>query len=315
MTGRPRPGGAERLTVRLGGYAPPDSSHSAGLRRIAELLRQLAGDELTIEIEYNVLDRGGQAHDLLDEVETGARTLCYFSTSYLSGRVPELGIVDLPYLFESAERAHRALDGEFGRELSERTRASTGLIPLGYWDNGVRHLSNRVRPVISPADCAGLRVRLQPTWAHEEYFRALGAVPVCIDLAEGIEKLRRGELDAQENPLANFMSYGIDRLHPHLTLTAHAYGARGLYASARQLADWPPDHRRALAEAAAVAAGEQRVTAQRIDLDLKTRLVEQGSLVVEPTAEQRSAFETAAQPVLERARRRLGSGLFDLLGR
>lgn len=315
MAGRPGPGGAGRLTVRLGGYAPPDSSHSSGLRRIAELLRQRAGDDLTIEIEYNVLDRGGQAHDLLDEVEAGARTLCYFSTSYLTGRVPELGIVDLPYLFESAEVAHRALDGDLGRELSERTRASTGLIPLGYWDNGVRHLSNRIRPVLHPGDCAGLRVRLQPSWAYEEYFRALGAVPVCIDLAEGIEQLRRGELDAQENPLANFMSYGIDRLHPHLTLTGHAYGARGLYASARQLAGWPEDHRRALAEAAAVAAREQRVTAQRIDLELKTRLIERGGLVVEPTAEQRSAFERAAQPVLERAHRRLGSGLFDLLRR
>jgi TRAP-type C4-dicarboxylate transport system substrate-binding protein len=69
--------------------------------------------------------------------------------------------------------------------MSERTRRSTGLVPLAYWDNGIRHVSNGVRPILSPEDCAGLRIRLQPSWAHESYFRALRAVPVCTDFRGG----------------------------------------------------------------------------------------------------------------------------------
>jgi TRAP-type C4-dicarboxylate transport system substrate-binding protein len=303
------------LAVRLGGYSPPDSIHGRGLARIAEEFVELVGTDVDVEIEYNVLDAGRQARELLDEVEAGALTLCYFSTSYLADRVPEVGIIDLPYLFESPDHAHRVLDGELGRELSERTSRSTGLVPLAYWDNGVRHISNRVRPVLTPEDCAGLRIRLQPSWAHDSYFRALGAVPVCTDLREGIEMLRRGAVDAQENPLANFVTYGVHELHRHLTLTAHAFGARGLYASAVQLAGWPEDHRRALARAASTAALEQRVLARRSDQDLQAWLAEAGCMVVELTADQRSAFEAAAQPVLELARQRLDARLLDLVGR
>ena len=302
-----------RLAVRLGGYSPPDSSHGRGLARIAELFRQLVDTDVDVEIDYNVLDAGRQAHDLLDEVEAGGFTLCYFSTSYLTERVPEVGIIDLPYLFRSPGHAHRVLDGEFGREVSERTSRSTGLVPLAYWDNGIRHLSNSVRPVLTPEDCIGLRVRLQPSWAHESYFRALGAVPWCTDLRQGIEMLRAGAVDAQENPLANFVTYGIHRLHRHLTLTAHAFGARGLYASSLQLAGWPAAHREALARAAAQAAEEQRTAARRSDLDLEAWLGDR-CMVVALTADQRSAFEEAAQPVLERARKRLGGRLLDLVG-
>jgi TRAP-type C4-dicarboxylate transport system substrate-binding protein len=268
--------------------------------------------DVDVEIEYNVLDGGRQARELLDDVEAGRVTLCYFSTSYLAERVPEVGIVDLPYLFESLDRAHRVLDGEFGREISERTSRSTGLVPLGYWDNGIRHLSNSLRPIVAPADCAGLRIRLQPSWAHESYFRALGAVPVSADLRQGIEMLRSGAVDAQENPLANFVTYGIHQLHRHLTLTAHAFGARGLYASAVQLAGWPEDHRRALTQAAALAVREQRTDALRSEHGLQVWLGGTGCAMVELTADQRAAFEAAAQPVLERARRRLGGRLLDL---
>ena len=71
------------------------------------------------------------------------------------------------YVFGSLEHAHRCLDGDLGAALSERTRSATGLVPLGYWDNGFRHLSNRSREIRTPEDCRGLRVRLQPNWAHE----------------------------------------------------------------------------------------------------------------------------------------------------
>jgi TRAP-type C4-dicarboxylate transport system substrate-binding protein len=96
--------------------------------------------------------------------------------------------------------------------------------------------------------------------------------------------LRRSEVEAQENPLANFVAYGIHELHRHLTLTGHAFGARGVYASAVQLAGCPEDHRRALAQAASVAAREQRAVARRFDLDLRAWLGRR-CMLVELTAD------------------------------
>jgi TRAP-type C4-dicarboxylate transport system substrate-binding protein len=304
---------SEPLQVRLGGYSPEGSTHSQALDRISSALREELGSGVEVEIDYNCLDRGRQVQELLDDVESGELTACYFSTSYLVERVPELGIIDLPFVFGSLEHAHRCLDGELGRVLSERTGALTGLTPIGYWDNGMRHLSNRVRPVHSVADCAGLRIRLQPNWAHEHFFERLGAVPVLTDLRDGIEMIERGEVDAQENPLANFVAYGVERVHPYLTLTSHAYGARGVYASALALSDWPDGARRALDHAVSIAIRGQRHAAEAKERELRASLQDAGTRIDELGPEELRAFEAVAAPVLAEARSLLGEQLFELL--
>ena len=145
-------------SIRLGGYAPADTTHSRALDRIAAALQSAVGDSVAVTVEHNILERGRSARALLEAVEAGAMTGCYFSTSYLADRVPELGVLDLPYVFRDIGHAHRCVDGALGTLLSERTCARTGLVPLGYWDSGFRHLSNTHREIRSPADCRGLRV-------------------------------------------------------------------------------------------------------------------------------------------------------------
>lgn len=305
----------EPVRITLAGYAPETSSHGRALGRMAASLRETLGDRAVIEIEYNRLDADGQVTDLLDEVESGTLTACYLSTSYLADRVPELALVDLPYTFGSVEHAHACLDGDLGEVLSARTRELTGLLPFGYWDNGVRHLSNSVRPVLSPADCVGLRIRLQPNWAHVRYFEELGAIPVATELRDGIRAIVSGEVDAQENPLANYVAYGVQNVHPYLTLTAHAYGARGVYVSAAQLESWTPDQVEALELAVAEAVRRQRAEAAAGELALRASLEAEGIQIVEPGAEELHAFEEAAAPVSAEARLRLSPELFHLVAR
>lgn len=301
------------LEVTLGGYAPAESTHGRALDRIAAELRSSLGDLVDTSIDYNILDRGRPIQDLLAEVESGTTTLCFFSSSYLADRVAQLGIVDLPYAFGSLDAAHAALDGALGAALSELTRKATALEPLGYWDNGFRHISTRSQQVRTPEDCRGLRIRLQPNWAHAAYFRALGAEPVSNDLREGIAMLKSGELDAQENPLANFVAYGVHEVHPHVTLTGHSYGARGVYASATQLAGWPDDAREALRHAASAAIAQQRSAAVRREAELRQWLTGLGVQIVELRDDELAAFRAVAQPVLADARRRFGDELWSLL--
>jgi TRAP-type transport system periplasmic protein len=300
--------------VRLGGYGPAESTHSRALDRIAAHLRATLWDHgVEVSIDYNILDSGRPVQDLLRDVEAGVTTLCYFSSSYLADRVPEIGVIDLPYLFASVEHAHGCLDGALGTVLSERTRVATGLLPLGYWDNGFRHLSNRRRVIRTPEDCRGLRIRLQPNWAHEQYFRLLGAEPVPTDLRDGIARLRSGELDAQENPFANFVTYGVHEVHPHVTLTAHVYGARGVYASAAQLRRWTGDEICALSDAVSAAIAQQRGEAARKEEELQATLREAGTEIVELGEDELDAFRDAAKPVLDAARAEFGRELFDLI--
>lgn len=298
--------------VRLAGYAPVGSTHSDALDRLAQELTARI-DGLEVEIEHNVLDAGRTTGSLIEAVESGATTVCYLSTSYLVDRVPALGVLDLPYVFADLEEAHRALDGALGAALEEATRRATGLEPLGHWDNGFRHLSTRDRAVRVPADCAGLRVGLQPSPVHAALFRALGAEPVMVDLRERMVMLADGTLDAQENPLANTISYGVDRLHRHLTMTGHVYGARGVYASQRVIADWTPEARQALAVAARIAIAQQRADAEATERALRTRMEEDGVEIVDLDPAALAAFRAATAGVRDAELARLPEGIAALL--
>jgi TRAP-type C4-dicarboxylate transport system substrate-binding protein len=301
------------LQVRLGGYAPKGSTHANGLDRIATELTRELGDRVEVAIDYNILDTGRQIGGLLEDVEAGDTTLCFFSSSYLADRVPELGIVDLPYVFDSLAHAHRLLDGTFGDALTEATERVTGYVVMGYWDNGFRHLSNRLRDVRTPADLAGMSVRLQPNWAHEDLIRELGGDPVRTDLRDGARMLMSGELDAQENPFANFIAYGMATVHPYVSMTGHVYGARGLYASRRQLETWPEEAVAALRRACRVAIEQQRAEAEQKELELRRELEEQGLRILDLTDDEMALFRAAAVPVLAKARERFSPKLWALL--
>ena len=299
-------------TIRVGGYAPRDSSHSAAVAHLVEHLETSLGDSVETDVMWNVLDEGRPAPDLLDMVGSGELTLCYFSSSYLGNRVPELNVLEVPFLFDTLDEAHSALDGELGRHLSEATAAVTPFTVLGYWDNGFRHFTNRLRPVRRPEDCAGMRVRLQPNHIHEKMVEAWGAIPFAVELSEGIAMIKSGEVDAQENPLANTVAYGVDEVHDHYTMTGHLYGARGLYAHRPTVEEWPNDIVEAVNAAVGSAIAFQREAAAAKELDLRRRLEANGAQFVDLTPDEKESFRLATEDVIAAAGAEVGIDLVRL---
>ncbi len=302
----------EPIRIRFGGYSPPETSHSRAAALLREEVARRAGGGVRVEVFWNVLDFGYRAEDLLSMVECGLLTMCYFSTSYLAGRVPELEILDLPFLFRDTAHAHAALDGALGGLLTRSTESRTGYRVLGYWDNGFRHLSNRLRPVRRPGDVRGMRVRLQPNEVHVRTFDLLGAVPVPVDLKPGIAMIASGEVDAQENPLANTVTYGVNRHHRHVTMSGHFYGARGLYVHKASFDAWPEEVRAAVRESAREAVRYQRGAGEETEEQCRRDMEREGVAFVDLTQEERAAFARAVSPILDEARSRLGEKLFSL---
>ena len=301
-----------KTLIRIGGYAPRDSSHGEAVAHLVEQLDRTIGDLLEIEVVWNILDLGRPASDLLELVGAGELTLCYFSSSYLGDRVPELNVLEVPFLFDTLGAAHRALDGGLGRRLTRATEAVTPFAVLGYWDNGFRHFTNRLRPVHGPDDCAGMRVRLQPNRLHEAMIQAWGAIPVAVELSEGVRLIKSGEVDAQENPLANTVAYGVDRVHQHVTMTGHLYGARGLYAHRPTVQAWPSEIAAAVAAAVRSAISFQRQAAAAREAELRRALEAAGTQFVDLEPAERDLFRRATARVTDDARSLLGSDLMDL---
>ena len=301
--------------IRIGGYSPPDTSHSRAMVLFKEKMGQRLGDDVRIDIFWNVMDFGYGAPDLLAMVECGMLGMCYFSTSYLADRVPELEIVDLPFTFEDSAHAYGALDGALGAHLSERIEAQTGYKSLGFWDNGFRHLSNSLRDVRTPDDCRGLRVRLQPNETHVKTFELLGAEAVPVELKEGIAMIESGQVNAQENPLSNTVTYGVTNHQRRITMSGHFYGARALLAHRESFDAWPAEVRDAALACIREAIDYQREAAQAGEIAIRRSLEEEGVSFVDLSDAERAAFGEATEPIRAEARERLGSALFDLAER
>jgi TRAP-type C4-dicarboxylate transport system substrate-binding protein len=302
-----------RAQIRMGGYGPPTTTHSRALKRIGERLEAVLGNAVEIRYVWNIMEFGYKSEDILWLVESGVLTLAYQSTSYLTGRVPELGFVDLPFLFDDLYQARAAFDGALGRYLDERIEAQVGFRMLGYFENGYRHLSNRLRPVRQPRDLAGMRIRMLPSIIHARAFELLGATPVRCDLTEAIEGIRSGALDAQENPLANTVTYGVHKFHPFHSLTGHFYLSRAVFANRATFDAWPESLRQALREAIADAIPYQRALAVAEEEKAAQAIVAEGCEILTPTADERAAFIDAVRPLHAEARDLFGPEMPKLL--
>jgi TRAP-type C4-dicarboxylate transport system substrate-binding protein len=301
------------IALRFGGYQPPASIHNRSARRFGDLLEQALGDRIAFELIGSVLDLGRPSGDLPDMVEGGELAFCYMSTVRFTRSVPELGLLELPFLIRDREAARAALDGELGDLFTRRMHAATPFRVLGLWDNGFRHLSNRVRPIRRPEDCRGLTIRTQMSDLHGQVFRAMGFEPIAADIKQFVAEIAGGRFDAQDNPLTNIHTFGVHRHHPYITLTGHFFGASFLIASERQYRSWPAEVQAVVNQAARQATALQRQLAASEDEDVLTRLDPRENEVIELTAEEHAAFAAAVEPVLARHRASFDPKLFEYL--
>ena len=302
------------IQICMGGYGPATTTHSRALKIIGDRLVAQFGNEVDVKYVWNVMDFGYKGEEVLWMTERGILTISYQSTSYLTERVPELEFTDLPFLFDNLKHARAAMDGKLGAYLSRKIEERIpGYRLLGYFENGYRHVSNRLRPVHTPADLAGMRIRLMPSQMHCRTFELLNAVPFSCDLKPGLEAIMSGAVDAQENPLANTVDYGANKVHRHVTLTGHCYVSRGIYCNRAAFDSWPEALQTAMASAVRAAITAQRDLAVEEEEIARKALENSGCAVVELTPDERAAFVRAVKPLHEQARQRFGNEMFDLL--
>jgi TRAP-type C4-dicarboxylate transport system substrate-binding protein len=304
----------KRMQIRMGGYGPPTTSFSRALKRIGDRLEAEFGDRVEIKYVWNIMDLGYQAQDILWLVERGLLTVGYQSSSYLTERVPELGVVDLPFLFGTTAQARAAIDGALGQMLARKIEEQADYRILGFFENGFRHLSNRLRPVRTPSDLAAMRIRVLPSKVQERTFELLGAAPLRMDLTEAIAMIAGGEVDAQENPLSNTVTYGVHNFHRFHTLTSHFYISRPIFVYRAAFDAWPGDLQAAMRSAVADAIAFQRDLHVYEEEEARAAIAAAGCEIVELTADQHKAFAAAVRPVYAEARRQYGDDVMALAG-
>ena len=305
---RPPPPGtpATARRVRMAGYSPSTTSFSRGLTHIGGRLEAEAG--LEVDYLYNVLEIGYGGGDLRWLVDAGILSAGYVSMT----DVPELELAALPFLFADNATARAAMDGPLGASATASLEAANNLRILGYFENGFRHVSNNVRPVETLDDLRGLKIRV--LGAQRRTFELLGTEAHAIDLTAGIEAIRAGELDGQENPFANTVTYNIYPLQRYHTATFHSYLSRPIFVHRPTFDAWPEDVQAAVRAAAREAVTLQRELKDEEELEAQTTIREAGGEIVELSPEARTKFVAAVQPLHAEARRRYPAELLEMVG-
>lgn len=302
---------AQAETLRLGsGFQDGHSSTVAVDEVFAPAMAQIEGMEFAVQ-NFPGLQLGS-AEEIIQQTRDGTIFGAYISSAYFNSYVPAMGATNLPFAFPSREVAFEVLDGPLRETLAEGLREQ-GFRLLGFMELGFRHVTNSAKPVESPADLAGLSIRLQPNPIHMQTFQTLGANPVALDASELFAALEQRVVDGQENPYSVIELYRIFESQDHVTDTGHFFDVIVFVASEQVMSGYSEEVQTAIEEAARAAELRQREIAAAQDDEHKANLAALGMQITELNDEQRAAFREAVLPVYDGVRDQIGAEFVDQL--
>jgi tripartite ATP-independent transporter DctP family solute receptor len=282
---------AQAIKLTLGhGAAPGNPRHEASVK-FAEILK--ARTQGRIEVQVAPSAQLGDDAAMVTALRTGALDLSANSQGAVANAVPEYAAFGMPFLFSSPAAAFELLDGPLGKELADRS-AEKGLVLLGTWDNGIRHMTNSKRPITRVDDMKGLKMRVPPDATLVDIMKSLGAEAQQIKFAELYVALQQGVVDGQENPLVNIHASKLYEVQKHLALTNHQFQMTPFVMSKRSWDRLSDADRKAVQEAAAEATALQRRLSQQADERLLADLKGKG---VQVTMPDKAAFVKATSEV------------------
>lgn len=206
--------------IRLG-HTGASSHHFQKIsEQFAELVSERTEGEISIEIYPS--DQLGNQTQLVEGTLLGTNDMVLTSDAVLSNFVPEVGMINLPFIFRDSDHVRAALDGEVGQKLSAMVE-DQGAVVIGWWDNGFRHITNSRNPIETPEDIDGMQLRVPEGPVFVSTFEALGANPTPISFGELYSALQLGVVDGQENPPAHILTQKFHEVQDYVSRTGHIY--------------------------------------------------------------------------------------------
>ncbi len=297
-----------QTTIKVGhGAAEAFHMHRA-LLKFEELVE--AGSNGEIDVQIFPSSQMGPDREMIEGVQTGVLEMAIPPSSFFAGWDPAFAVIELPYMYASKEIAFDVLDGEAGKGMLTRVE-NQGLVGLGWLELGVRNVTNNVRPVASPEDLEGIKLRTMKVPAHVATFETLGANPTPMNFGEVYSALQQGVIDGQENPLAIITSQRFYEVQKYLSTTGHVFAVYMPVISKPFFDSLPEEHRQLIRESMAAARDYQAELVASEDAAQLEQIRSSGVEVLELTAEQRQAFADKTESVRLQYREEVGAEVYD----
>jgi len=248
----------EPLTIKFAHAGSPTHPYSVGIQKLTPILEKNSGG--AIKLQVFCCAQLGSERELAEGTRLGTINMTSVAAEgALPAWVPELQVFGLPFLIRNREHAYKVLDGPIGKDLEAKLEAQ-GLHVLGWWELGFRNMSSKNKPIRTPEDLKGLKMRVQEAKVWLGLMRSLGAIPTPIPFGELYNALQQGVVDGQENPIVTIVSMKFYEIQKQVGLTEHTYTALPVLANKGWWDGLTPGQREVIAESVKQSVAEQRKT-------------------------------------------------------
>jgi tripartite ATP-independent transporter DctP family solute receptor len=292
------------------GYVVPESypHHIAAESILKPYIEKESGGRIEVELYPN--GTLGQDRQLCESIQLGAIEMAFPSTTTFAGFIPQLQLMDLPYLFTSKEQVRNALDGEVGTLFAELAR-SQGLYIFGFGDIGFLHISNNVRPITKLEDASGLKIRVMENPVSIATGKAIGFNPSTMTFGEVYTALQQKVVDGQEHCINVTRNMKFDEVQKYYTLTGEAFSSISVIVSEQFFDSLPDDLKEVVREAVKRFSVEQRKVCDEQEVKNLQELKDKGMEITELTPEEKARFVEATKPVRDEYAAKIDAAFYE----
>ena len=285
--------GTKPVSLSLNHVGATDHPYQAGAVRFAELVKEYSKGLITVDVfPASQIASGSKA---IEYVQAGTLDIAVESTMALSNFVPEVGVLDLPFLFADKKNAFKVIDGEVGERLDEIAEKK-GFKIIGWWDNGFRSITSTKGLVEKPSDLSGLKIRTPESKVFLATFETMGAIPTPMAVSEVFSALQLGTVDAAENSDSNNIKNKFTEVCPYYSVTKHIYTFEPVIMSLDKFNSFSPEQQDAILRAAKAATDHQRLVSMDLDATNMTTIRNSEGVTMN-IVEDLAPFQEACEPV------------------
>ncbi len=307
VAGAAGPARAAAQVIRLGSVGFPGSLFIITADEFAKRANEALKGKYEVKVFHS--SQLGNDSEMLKGIKVGVLEM-FMPSTIMSTIDDRYGVFEMPYLFKDRAQVKRVAEDPQVQKMLYDPLPAKGVRVLGFWENGFRVITNNVRPIVTPEDLKGIKLRTPKGVWRVKMFKAYGANPTPMAYGEVFAALQAGVIDGQENPFAQIWGGKFHEVQKYLSLTGHVYTPVFLVAGERWWKGLPADVQQTLLKIAAETGDFARETGAKMDNDLQEKMKQD----VKVNEADKGAFVKASQPIYDEFTKEVKGGK-ELLNR
>jgi tripartite ATP-independent transporter DctP family solute receptor len=291
--------------IKLGHTGAPNHHYQTICTQFADLVKERTNGG--VEISVFPADQLGNQLESVEGTMLGTHDMVLTSDTVLSNWVPDMGILNLPFIFKTNADVRTILDGPIGEKMAKKLEPH-GAVVIGWWDNGMRHITNSKRPINAPDDLKGIKIRVPEGEVFVETFKALGAGPTVISFGELYSALQLGTVDGQENPPAHILTQKFYEVQKYVSRTGHIHLSSPLIMNKALLDGMPKEYADVVVKTAMELGPVHTQMVEELEKEQWKSVAEHGMAINDV---DKTPFQEKVRPVIEKFKKKLDAQIID----